>query len=180
MTGSPALRSCDPRAPSLIGVSSSVLPPLPGQTAKPRVNPNAAVIADFHEAGRRLRGAAQEAGRHAAEAARSRPRPQQIDAHERALGKLMQEARTAAKPGRPPDPGDAAGRPDVLRPIFSRAGGRADQERDPGQGIQGRREARGERALSRRSAALDHAAAGPRRAARSCPRSSNTASSRTA
>ena len=91
--------------------------------------------------------------------------PQQIDTHQRALGAAHPGARKGAKQGDIFTPAMQRSSATLLAPIFSGPDGAADQERDPGRGIQGEREARGQRPLPGRGADLDHAAAGAGRAA---------------
>ena len=84
-----------------------------------------------------VRRAAQEARRHAADAAEA-DRPEADRPHQRALGKLIQAGAQDGEAGRHLHAGDAArwcGR--CSRPIFRRQGRRADQVGDPGQRIQG-------------------------------------------
>ena len=88
------------------------------------VNPNAAVIKRIPEARRRIRRAPQEARRRRCPKLPKQTTPQEIDAHERALAKLIQAARKDAKPGDISHPGDAAARAArCSAPIFAGADG---------------------------------------------------------
>jgi len=87
------------------------------EQGKPRVNPNAATIKEFLKRvdayvalHKKLEGALPALPKEAT--------PQQIDVHERALGKLMQEARKDAKPGDILFPAMQRLVRTLLRPIF--------------------------------------------------------------
>jgi hypothetical protein len=87
------------------------------EQAKPRVNPNAATIKEFLKRvdayvalHKKLEGTLPALPKEAT--------PQQIDVHERALGKLMQEARKDAKPGDILFPAMQRLVRTLLRPIF--------------------------------------------------------------
>jgi hypothetical protein len=87
------------------------------QQAKPRVNPNAATIKEFVK---RVDGyvALHKKLEATLAALPKEATPQQIDVHERALGKLMQEARKDAKPGDILFPAMQRLVRTLLRPIF--------------------------------------------------------------
>jgi hypothetical protein len=88
------------------------------QATKPPVNANAALMQDF------LRRVDKYVVLHQ-KAEGTLPRlpaqtsPQQIDAHQRALGKLIQEARNSARPGDIFTPGMQRFLRSMLRPIFA-------------------------------------------------------------
>jgi hypothetical protein len=88
------------------------------QKAKPRVNPNAAVISDFLKRvdaylalHRKLEDTLPKLSKQTT--------PQEIDTHQRALAKLVQEARKNAKPGDLLTPAMQRRVRTLLRPIFS-------------------------------------------------------------
>ncbi|HEX9366576.1 MAG TPA: hypothetical protein VF921_08110 [Vicinamibacterales bacterium] len=111
----PALRS------AILGALLISLASAPGaapQKQAPRVNPNAAVIRDFltrvdkyvtlHK---KLEDTIPKLSKQAT--------PQEIDTHERALAKLIQEGRKDAKPGDLLTPGMQRFIRSLLRPVFS-------------------------------------------------------------
>jgi hypothetical protein len=100
----------------LIGVASAGA--AAPQKAKPRVNPNAAVISDFLKRvdayvalHKKLEDPLPKLSKEST--------PQQIDAHQRTLAKLIQEARKDAKPGELLTPAMQRLVRTLLRPIFS-------------------------------------------------------------
>jgi hypothetical protein len=100
----------------LIGVASAAA--AAPQKAQPRVNPNAAVIADFQK-----RVAAYLALHNKLEDTLPKlskeATPQAIDGHQRALAKLVQEARKTAKQGDLLTPAMQRLVRTLLRPIFA-------------------------------------------------------------
>ena len=111
----PVLRSAILGAILICVASAAAAAP---QKQKPRVNPNAAVISDFMKRvdaylalHRKLEDTLPKLSKQTT--------PQEIDAHQRALGKLIQEARKDAKPGDLLTPGMQRLVRALLRPIFS-------------------------------------------------------------
>ena len=102
----------------LIGVPPALAAGRPIQATKAPVNANAVVMADFQE-----RVAAYVALHRKLEDTlpklSKQTNPHEIDAHERALGTLMQQARTTAKPGAILTPAMQRVVRTILRPIFS-------------------------------------------------------------
>jgi hypothetical protein len=87
-----------PRAFAAALLCASLAPRVEAILRQPRVNPDAKVLADFQKRvedyvalHKKLEASLPDLPKEA--------NPQQIDQHERALGKLMREARAGAKPG---------------------------------------------------------------------------------
>ena len=100
----------------LIGVASAAA--AAPQKAKPRVNPKAAVISDFLKrvdaymaVHRKLEDTLPKLSKQTT--------PQEIDTHQRALAKLIQEARKDAKPGDLLTPAMQRLIRTLVRPVFS-------------------------------------------------------------
>ena len=116
----PVLRSAILGAILICVTSAAAAAP---QKAKPRVNPNAAVIADFQK-----RVAAYLAVHNKLEdplpKLSKQSTPQELDAHQRALAKLIQDARKNAKAGELLTPAMQRLVRALLRPVFSGPEGR--------------------------------------------------------
>ncbi len=116
------------RAVLLAALVAALIVPLPASGQKPAVNPNAATIKDF------LKRVDDYVALHKKLEATlpSLPKqttPQQVDAHERALGKLILEARANAKPGNILTPAMQRFVRLVLQPVFvGRAGAQIRDE----------------------------------------------------
>ena len=81
-------------AVALLTFSSARRPLGPDAEGQPRRRDDRGL----HEAGERIRRASEEAGTDPCRSCPTRPRREQMDMHERALGKLIQENRADAKP----------------------------------------------------------------------------------